>query len=74
MRKLVLVAGLLSGAALFAGAPAKADVGCECVKLGANPMCTATVEECNVKVGGLCLAACDYQPPKMVKHHKKKKM
>jgi len=76
MRKLLVVAGLLLGAALVTGTPAKADVGCGCVKLGANPVCTATVEQCMSKVGGLCLAPCDYQPPpkKMAMRHKKKKM
>ena len=35
MRKIIVLAGLLIGAALFTGTPAKAWVGCECVKLGA---------------------------------------
>ncbi len=40
MRKIVILAGLLAGAALFAtGTPAKAWVGCECVKLGAASVC-----------------------------------
>ena len=33
MRKFVILAGLLAGAALFTGTPAKAWVGCECVRL-----------------------------------------
>ena len=80
MRKVVLMAGLLLGAALLSGAPARAEamLGCSCVKLGANPVCTATVLECNVNVGGVCVAPCTYEPPKKKmarhKHHKKKKM
>jgi hypothetical protein len=73
MRKIFILAGLLSGVALFSGTPARADVGCGCVKLGSPATCTATVTECNTKVGGLCLAPCDYQPPKKAKMHKKKK-
>jgi len=72
MRKSIVVAALLLGVALVVGSPARADVGCGCVKLGQNPMCTATVEECVGKIGGLCLAPCDYQAPKMAKKHKKK--
>ena len=55
------------------GEPARADVGCGCVRLGSPAVCTATVTECNVKVGGLCLAPCDYQPPKKARHSKKHK-
>jgi hypothetical protein len=73
MRKIFILAGLLSGIAIFSGAPAKADVGCGCVRLGSPAVCTATVAECNVKVGGLCLAPCDYQPPKKARHSKKHK-
>lgn len=73
MRKIVILAGLLAGAALFAtGTPAKAWVGCECVKLGAAPVCMPGVAEC-LASGGVCLAPCDYAAPKkVVKHHKKK--
>jgi hypothetical protein len=76
MRKTIMLAGLVLGAALATGAPAKAELGCECVKLGAAPGCTATVLDCNFKVGGLCIAPCDYQPPKKMtkRHHKKKKI
>lgn len=80
MRKLVLLAGLLLAAAFVPGTPAKAEamLGCECVKLGAPAVCTATVIDCNVKVGGICLAPCTYEPPKPAKKHhamkKKKKM
>ena len=72
MRNIVILAGLLFGAALFMGAPAKADVGCACVKLGSPAVCTASVTDCNLKVGGVCLAPCDYQPKK-AKTSKKKK-
>jgi len=79
MRKVLLLAGLLLGAALLSGTPARAEamLGCSCVKLGANPVCTATVLECNTKVGGVCLAPCTYEPPKKMAKHKrgkKKKM
>ena len=71
MRKLVLFAGLLLAAAFVPGTPAKAEamLGCECVRLGAPAMCTATVLDCNVKVGGVCLAPCTYEPPKAAKKH-----
>jgi len=77
MRKLILVAGLLCGAAILSGSPAKAEamLGCECVSLGQPAMCTATVLECNFQHGGVCVAPCTYEPPKAVKkHHGKKKM
>jgi hypothetical protein len=75
MRKIVIVAGLLAGAAFLftTGTPAKAWVGCECVKLGAPAVCVKGVVECSAK-GGVCLAPCDYVAPKKVKHHKKKAM
>ena len=76
MRKFVILAGLLAGAALFSGTPAKAWVGCECIKLGAAPVCVAGVVECTA-MGGVCLAPCDYVAPKKMhkaRHHKKKKM
>ena len=74
MRKLVLMAGLLLGAAFLPGTPAQAEamVGCSCVKLGAAPVCTATVLECNFQVGGVCVAPCAYTtapPKKVVKRH-----
>ncbi len=73
MRKLVILAALPLLAVLGPSAPASAEIGCQCVKLGAPSVCTATVSECNVKVGGLCLAPCAYQPPKVVKRHAPKK-
>ena len=49
MRKIVIVAGLLAGAAFLftTGTPAKAWVGCECVKLGAPAVCVKGVLECS---------------------------
>ena len=73
MRKIVIVAGLLLGAALLSGSPAKADVGCQCVKLGAPSICTATVIACNFQYGGVCVAPCVYEPSKMGKKPKGKK-
>lgn len=73
MRKLVLLTALLHLAALVPGAPAQAAMGRECVKLGAPSVCMVTVIECNRNVGGLCLAPCSYQPPKVVKRHAPKK-
>jgi hypothetical protein len=74
MRKIVIVAGLLMGAALLSGSPANAAVlGCLCGKLGAPAVCTATVTDCNFKNGGLCMAPCAYEEPKPVKKHKRKK-
>jgi hypothetical protein len=72
MRKIVIFAGLLMGAALFTGTPAKAWVGCGCYKLGAAPVCVPGVLEC-AGMSGVCLLPCDYvAPKKAVKHHKKK--
>jgi hypothetical protein len=73
MHKIFILAGLVSGVAILTGSPARADVGCGCVKLGSPAVCAATVTECNVKVGGLCLAPCYYQPPKKARHSKKHK-
>ena len=74
MRKIVILAGLLAGVALFTtGTPAKAWVGCSCVRLGAAPVCVPGVLECT-GMGGVCLAPCDYVAPKpMHKHHHHKK-
>ena len=69
MRKLVVLAGLLLAAALVPGAPARADVGCQCVKLGAPSACMPTVLDCNTKMGGLCVAPCAYTAPATVKKH-----
>lgn len=75
MRKFVLTAGLLLGAAFLLGTPAQAQamLGCSCVRLGAAPVCTATVLECNFQLGGVCVAPCAYELPKAGKKHKGKK-
>jgi hypothetical protein len=72
MRKIVILAGLLMGAALFTGSPAKAELGCTCVKLGSPAMCTSGIGECTLKGGGICVLPCDYTPPKATKHKGKK--
>jgi hypothetical protein len=74
MRKILIVAALLAGGALLTGSPAKAWVGCSCVKLGTAPVCSAGPVQCAAQ-GGVCLLPCDYQAPmkKATKHHAKKK-
>jgi hypothetical protein len=76
MRKIVILAGLLIGAALVTGTPAEAKLGCTCVKLGAPAACVSGLAECTFKNGGLCVLPCKYEPPKMSKRNmgKKKKM
>jgi hypothetical protein len=83
MRKLLILAGLLAGAALFSGTSAKAELGCTCIKLGAPATCTSGISECTFRGGGACVLPCDYTPMKMHMHHhhhhhmhkdKKKKM
>jgi hypothetical protein len=73
MRKFLIVAGLLAGAALLTtgtATPANAAwVGCACVKLGAPSACMKGPFECGA-TGGVCLAPCDYVAPKKVKHHR----
>jgi hypothetical protein len=72
MRKFLIVAGLLAGAALFtigSATPANAWVGCTCVKLGAPAVCMPGPVECAAS-GGACLLPCDYVAPKKVKHHR----
>jgi hypothetical protein len=73
MRKFFILASLLSGVVMFSGSPARSDVGCGCVRFGAPAVCTATIMECNAKIGGLCLAPCNYQAPKRARHSKKHK-
>lgn len=73
MRKLLLVMGLLVSGALLTGGPASAELGCTCVKLGAAPVCVASIEQCVSRVGGICVAVCDYQAPKVVKKKTKAK-
>jgi hypothetical protein len=69
MRKIIVLAGLLMGGAMLTGTPAKADIGCQCVKLGAPSICTATVTDCNFKMGGVCVAPCVTEAPKAMRHH-----
>jgi hypothetical protein len=71
MRKFIVVAALLSSAALFTGTPAKAEVGCECVKFGAPSVCVPGVGEC-ARHGGICLAPCSLAPRKMMHRHRAK--
>lgn len=74
MRKIVIGAALLLGAALLTtGTPAQAAVGCLCGKIGAPAVCVATITDCNFKNGGVCVLACDYTPQKAGKKHKGKK-
>ena len=68
MRKIIVLAGLLAGAAMFTAAPAKAELGCTCIKLGAPAMCTSGVTACTMVGGGVCVLPCDYTPAKM--HHR----
>ena len=76
MRNIFIVAGLLMGAALFTGTPAKAELGCTCVKLGSPAVCSSGVPACPFQGGGVCVLPCDYKPPKMAMKKKamKKKM
>ncbi len=66
------MAGLLLGAALQSGTPARAEamLGCSCVKPGAAPV---SVLQCNSRrpLPGVC----SYEPPKkkMARHKAKKK-
>lgn len=73
MRKFVIAAGLLLGAALLGGTPAKAELGCVCAKLGAPLTCTSGITACTTKGGGACVLPCDYQAPKKAMKAKKKK-
>jgi hypothetical protein len=73
MRKFIILAGLLTAVGLLSGTPAKAWIGCQCVKLGAPAMCAKGPLECAAR-GGACLLPCTYVEPKAMKkrHHKKK--
>ena len=73
MRQIVIVAGLLIGAALLTGSPAKAKLGCTCLKFGSAPACTSGTTACTFKGGGICVLPCDYQRPKVVKKKMGKK-
>jgi hypothetical protein len=70
MRKIILLAGLLASAALFTGTPAKAELGCTCVKIGSPVMCTGGITSCTMVGGGICVLPCDYSPAKMMRHHR----
>lgn len=75
MRMILVLGGLLLTAGLFSSTPAQAaTLGCACARIGVPAVCTATVIECNANVGGVCLATCEYTPPKKGKRAKKKKM
>ena len=74
MRKIVIGAALLLGAALLTtGTPANAAVGCLCGKIGSPAVCTATITDCNFKNGGVCVSPCILEEPKAGKKHKKGK-
>lgn len=75
MRKILIVAGLLLGAALLTGTPSKAELGCTCLKLGQPLACTAGLGACVLKGGGACVLPCDYTPApaKAVKAKRSKK-
>lgn len=75
MCKILIVAGLLLGAALLTtGTPANAAVGCLCGKIGAPAVCTATITDCNFKNGGVCVSPCILEEPKAgKKHHRRHK-
>jgi hypothetical protein len=78
MRKFMLLAGLpaalLAGVALLGATPAKAEIGCVCVKVGSPAVCTSGLTACTFQGGGACVLPCDYQPPKMAKKKMGKKM
>jgi hypothetical protein len=74
MRKIVIVAGLLLGAAMFSGTSANAAyMGCLCAKIGAPAVCTPTVISCNTVTGGVCISPCTYEEPKKPMRHARKK-
>lgn len=74
MRKIVIGAALLLGAALLTtGTPAHAAVGCLCGKLGAPAVCVATITDCNFKNGGVCVLPCILEEPKAGKKHRRHK-
>jgi hypothetical protein len=72
MRPIYLLAGLVAGGLFFASTPARADLGCACVKLGNAPVCMQNVDSC-MKSGGVCLMVCDYQGEKKAMAPKAKK-
>lgn len=70
MRKFLIIVAVVFGGALFVGTPAKAELGCMCVKFGTPGACMPGIASCTA-MGGLCLAPCDYTAPKMVMKHKR---
>lgn len=75
MRPIIVLAGLAVAGLFFSAAPARADMGCACVKLGASPVCMPSVASC-VSNGGLCAFICQYDEPKKkmgMRKSKKKK-
>lgn len=74
MRKILIVLTLLLAGALFSGSPAKAELGCTCVKLGQPAVCTGTVAKCAFGIHGVCVAPCELPAAKVskrkVRHHK----
>jgi len=77
MRKILIAAGLVLGAALFttSSTPAQAWVGCACATFNKAPVCVEGPGTC-LTMGGACVLPCDYSAPKAGKHHrhhKKKK-
>jgi len=79
MRKILIAAGLVLGAALFttSSTPAQAWVGCTCITANHAPVCVEGPGACTLKMGGACVLPCDYSQPKGKHHHRhhhKKKM
>ena len=73
MRKIIIGAALLlGGTLLMTSTPAQAEMGCLCGKIGAPAVCVATITDCNLKNGGVCVLACDYTAPKAGKGKKAK--
>lgn len=75
MRKIVVLAGLVLGSMMLAGTPAKAEIGCACVKFGKPYACMPTVRSCVQQRGGLCLAIChiDTSKKKVAKRKAKRR-
>ncbi|MBV9347515.1 MAG: hypothetical protein JOZ70_12765 [Pseudolabrys sp.] len=64
MRPLLLLSALfMAGGLLFTSAPARAEMGCACVKLGEVASCVSGINACMAK-GGVCAFVCQYDEPK----------
>jgi len=74
MRTIIVLAGLAVAGLFFSSAPARAELGCACVKLGNAPVCTPSINSCWSR-GGLCAFICAYDEPKKsaMRRGKKKK-